>query len=179
MQVRFSIARGQPVSLDDSGEILGSVQDIVLDPDKGSVVGFFVSVASGFLASKALFLSTNDIVRWGTAAFIKRASALAEPGEFLRVQSLLEEPRKVLGQNIVTKSGTKLGKCRDVQFDTLHFRLHWFFPKSLLHWGTPIPASDVIEITQDAIIINDPLVPVLQEEEKPTEMALPRMPEAA
>lgn len=179
MQVRFSIARGQQVSLDESGEVLGFISNILVDPDKGMVVGFFVSVAAGFTGSKALFLSTNDIVRWGTAAFIKRATALAEPSEFLRVQNVLEDPRTVLGQQMVTKSGTKLGRCKDVQFDTLHFRVHWFFPKTLLHWGTPVPASDVLEITKKQILVRDPLIPIVEEEEKVPEVALPRMPEAA
>lgn len=179
MQVRFSIARGQPVALDDSGEVLGMVKNILVDPDKGAVVGFFVSVAAGFTGSKCLFLSSSDIVRWGTAAFIKRASALADPTEFLRVQPLLEDPRTVLGQQVVTQSGTRLGRCKDVQFDTLHFRVHWIFPKKLLHWSTPVAISDVIEVTKQQITVRDSLIPVPEEEAKMPEVALPRIPEAA
>ncbi len=179
MQVRFSIARGQPVALDDSGEVLGMVKNILIDPDKGAVVGFFVSVAAGFTGSKSLFLSSNDILRWGTAAFIKRASALADPSDFLRVQPLLEDPRTVLGQQVVTKSGTRLGRCKDVQFDTLHFRLHWLFPKTLLHWSTPVAIADVIEITKQQITVRDPIVPITEEQVQVPEVALPRMPEAA
>lgn len=180
MQVRFSIARGQPVVLDDSGEMLGNIDGILLDPDRGLVAGFFVRVPSGFFSSMTLFLSSNDIIRWGTAAFVKRASVLAEPGDFLRVQPLLEDKRSVLGQPIVTKGGVKLGTCKDVQFDTLHFRVHWLFPKTIFHWATPISVSDVLEITPKAIIVRDPLMPVVEEEEKTTaEVMMPQVPEAA
>ena len=178
MQVRFSIARGQAVALDDSGEVLGTVQSILLDPDRGTVAGFYVSVTSGFMGFQTLFLSVNDIVRWGTAIFVKRAAVLAEPDEFLRVKPLLEDTRKVLGQPMVTKSGTHLGRCKDIQFDTLHFRVHWFFPKGFFPWGTPVAASDVLEITKTKIIVKDVVIP-LEEEVKVPEVALPRMPEAA
>ena len=92
---------------------------------------------------------------WGQRIHIGESDILMPPQEIIRLASFLEDKRKVMGQIIQTKSGVTLGKCSDVQFDSEHFTLEWIFPRHFLRKGTPLPASDILEVTEEAIIVKD------------------------
>lgn len=152
MQVRFSTCRGQPVA-DADGDVLGSVQDLLLNPDTGRVEGLFVAIP-GFLRSDTAFLSSADIRRWGTAVELADADALGPLDEHVRLERLAADPRRMLGQPMVTEAGASLGRCADVQFDTESFHLQWLFPRRRLwRWGIPVPAHAVLEVRPDAIVV--------------------------
>ncbi len=163
---------------EDTAETLGALSGILLHPDTGKVEGFFVRM-SGFLVSQTLFLSSMDIIRWGTKVYVRHADALSDLGDLVRLQSLVEEQRPVLGQSIRTESGRTLGRCADVQFDTHSFVIEWIFPKSLWRWGTALPVSQILEVRKDGIVVKDPALPVTQSALKKVEMPVLEMPEAA
>jgi uncharacterized protein YrrD len=168
MHLRFSTSRGTPVALEETGETLGTIEGIVLHPDKASVEAFTVRTGGRFSPRK--YLLTIDIVRWGTKAWVRDAGALCHLEDLVRLQTLLEDPRRVLGQPIRTESGTVLGICKDVQFDTLHFLTEALFPRKGWTDGTAIPVAHVTEVRQDGIIVRDLAAP---EPEPQAEAALP------
>lgn len=174
---------GRPVAQEDSGELLGYVNGILLHPDTGTVEGFFVGVPRGFFGWHSLFLSSLDVRRLSTALFVRGSWVLSETEEIFRVQSLLADARTILGQKIRTVSGASLGTCADVQFDTLHFRLEWIYPKRWFRLRDPLPAAEIVEVKSDAIVVKDPIVPalLLEQEESTEEKArlMPSMPGAA
>jgi sporulation protein YlmC with PRC-barrel domain len=165
MHLRFSISVGTPVVEEETGQILGSVAGILLQPDTGKIEGFFISIP-GLLSSRSLFLSGMDILRWGSRIYVRDADVLSPVEEHIRLQGLLAEGRPMLGQGIVTESGKRLGSCADVQFDSARLVLEWLFPRKLLRWGTPIPVSQVIEVRKDVILVRDPVTPVQAAEPK-------------
>lgn len=175
------MAIGTAILGEETGEILGRIQGILLHPDRATVEGFFAQVPHGFLDTRTDFVSSMDIRRWGTVVVVSGADVLAPPKEFLRVQSILSDKRTILDQSIRTVSGKYLGRCKDVQFDTASFRTEWLFPKAWFRWGTAIPVSEIVEVTPEAIIVKDPLKPLPVEEAKEPEGAslLPQVPEAA
>lgn len=63
----------------------------------------------------------------------------------------------MLNQRIRTESGTSLGRCRDVQFNTDTMHIEWIFPRKWFRWGMALPVSDIIEVRNDAIIVKHPL----------------------
>ena len=159
MHVRFSIVRGTLVVDEQTQQTLGGISGVLLHPDTGNVVGFFV-VGMGYLAGQELFLLAADILSWGTKVHIRSEDRLTPPQDLIRLVALLEHPRPILGQKIVTQRAKRtLGTCSDVQFDTKHFQLEWLFPRRFFMEGRPIPASDIIEVTQKAIIVREPLKP--------------------
>ena len=177
MQVRFTTAQGLPVVDDEMTEQFGSISGILIHPDTARVEGFFVHIP-GFLRSFELFLSSMDILRWGLRVVVRDAQVLAPVEELIRLAPLLEEGRVLLGRPIVTKSGKKLGVCRDVQFDTQFFMMEWIWPRRWLRWRTPLPASQILEVTREAIIVKDE--EATRKEEVPVEaIILPPVPEAA
>lgn len=157
MHLRFSSCKGLPVFDEATGAVLGAVSGILIHPDTAAVEGFFVGV-QGFLQSKELFLASPDIVHWGTRIRVRSEDSLVEAEEIVRLQTLLEDGRTVLGQKMVTESGVLLGVCTDVQIDTKLLQTEWLFPKKLWRWRRAVPVSAVVEVRTDAIIVRDPLM---------------------
>ena len=80
---------------------------------------------------------------------------LAPAEEIVRLRPLLTDKRTILHQRIVTEGGQMLGRCGDVQFDTKLFMLEWLFPRKFMRWARPIPASSIIIVRNDAIVVRD------------------------
>lgn len=159
MHVRFSTAVGLPVTDEDGAEELGRLAHILIHPDTGKVEGFFVKRGGWLFRSESVFLATEDIRRWGLRVTVRGPEALWPVEERIRLQSLLEERRPVLGQRIVTDTGKELGRCADVQFGTGLFMVEWLWPRKYRRWGRPLPLSLVLEVRKDAIVVRDPSAP--------------------
>jgi sporulation protein YlmC with PRC-barrel domain len=144
--------------LDETGDVLGTISGILINPDTGKVEGFFIKIA-GFLRSEHLFLSSLDILSWGRRIYTRSGDNLAPIDDHIRLRALLAEGRTYLGARILTDLNRLLGRCRDVQFETQHFMLEWLFPKQFFRWRIPIPVSDVIEVKKGVIIVRDPSTP--------------------
>lgn len=166
------MCRGTPVIDSDSRHVLGAIDGIVVHPDTGRIEAFAV-LMPGFLSSRRVYLLSQDIVRWGTAVEIGDADALAPLSEHIRLASLVDGGRPVLGQIMRTQGGSVLGRCADVQFETDSFRAQWLFPRRyFLLWGVAVPISAVLEIRNDAVIVRDTAATVPKQDETPLEMVV-------
>ncbi len=121
-----------------------------------------------------LFLSVHDILRIGLVITVRDSERLAPPEDVLRVMSIVDEKCPVIGQRIVTKNTKRvLGTCMDVQFDTVTFMLEWLFPRKWFRLQTPLPASEILEVTPEAIIVREPEIKIEETKKAPVEhMAL-------
>lgn len=154
MHVRFSTVAGLPIVEEEREQHVASMSGILIHPDMGKIEGFFVTVPA-FLHTTELFLPTVDIQHWGSRVRIRDADTLSPLDDLVRLQTLAEERRTVIGQRIITEGGAVLGVCRDVQFDTKTFMLEWLFPKKWFRWQRPIPISSVVLVRTDAIVVRD------------------------
>lgn len=177
MQIRLSQALGIPVVEEGTTEALGRIDWPVLNPDTGKVEGFWIK---GFLGGPA-FLLSQDILRWGMRVAVRDMDSLCDPRDIVRLDSLLASNRPIIGQTIKTEGGAVLGRCKDVQFDTTHFQLSWIFPRRFFRWGISIAANQIVEVTPEAIMVRDLVVPtqVEETEEKTIPQILPSMPDAS
>ncbi|ALM09970.1 MAG: hypothetical protein PeribacterA2_0595 [Candidatus Peribacter riflensis] len=166
-----------PIRAEDTEEVIGVVNGILLHPDRGTVEGFFLRVP-GFFSSSSLFLSSFDIAHFGRVITVRDHDRIAPAEDFLRVRPLLEDPRSILGQRIQTESGMSMGRCRDVQFETGSLRFTWLFPKRFFRWRDPIAAREIIEVRPAAIIVRDPPAAVSEKGAEPVQPKLvPLLPE--
>ncbi len=165
MHIRFSTAIGTPVIADQEEQLVGRLSGVLIHPDLGKIEGFYISSGS-FFGAEHLFIATMSIVSWGMAIHIKSSEYVSPPEDILRIRTLLEDPRRVLSQSIITQERRRLGRCGDVQFDTKTFMLEWLFPARWFWLQAPIPVSDIIEITSSAIIVREPLRPHAEIEPK-------------
>ena len=181
MHIRFSTCIGTNIVCDSLHEAVGQILEILINPDSGKVEGFFV-VAPHVPFSAMPFVSALDIVRWGTAVHIRDADMISPAGDRIRLQPLLDDRRRILGQRIRTESGKYLGRCKDVQFNTDSMRCEWLFPRKWMRWSAPIPFSNIVEVRGDAIIVRDELQTIKDavEESEPLDLleAVTEMPKA-
>ena len=175
MHIRFSTCIGIPVLEEGHDHALGVIAGILIDPDTGKIEGFLVHV-QGFFGGE-MFCSSLDILRWGTRVYVRSADVLAPPEDRIRLQSLLQDPRTLLGQKIATESGTALGRCADVQFNTDSLHVEWLFPKRFFRYGVALPITDVLEVTEKAIVVRDPIKKEVVEEEVPEATPASNLPE--
>lgn len=173
MRARYTRSIGLPVLDEDAGEIVGTISGILLHPDTGTVEGFFIR-GPGLFPRNDLFLFSNDILHWGLRVTIRSAEVLSPMEDLIRLQSLLAGERPVLGQRMVTEGGRALGRCADVQFSTKDFRLEWLFPRRFWRNSIPVPASQIIEVRSDGIILREGTVPESKEE---SVSLIPQLPE--
>lgn len=140
--------------VDDRGDsALGTVSGLFLHPDLGTVEGLFVRGAG------EQFLAVQDIVHWGKTIVIRDEDVLSPLEERVRLVALWGEGRRVLDQKIITESGRILGRCRDVQFETVTFRLEWIFPRKFFRWGRALPASAILEVRPEGIMVRESELP--------------------
>lgn len=173
MHIRVSMARGMKIVDDSTQQTVGILDDPLIDPDSGRIIGFFVTSLS--LGDSQLFLHTVDIVSWGTRIHVLSADRLGPVQDFVRLTARLDDPRQFLGQQLrVHGTGRSLGTLVDVQFNTRHFMTEWLFPRKWLWVRSPLPACDIVEVTNDAIWIKDPLlsVPERSEENKSLDVSV-------
>lgn len=161
------------VTEDGTEEELGSLSELLINPDTGKIEGCFVAVP-GFFRSQQLFITVMDIVRWSTRVYVRNADALFPIEEHIRLLPLYMERRTILKQPIRTETGKFVGWCQDIQFDTRHFMVEWIFPKRFFRWGTPLPLSSIIEVRKDAIIVRD--TSVREKDAKPVPTLLEQLP---
>ncbi|MFA6038904.1 MAG: PRC-barrel domain-containing protein [Candidatus Peribacteraceae bacterium] len=177
MHARFSTTLHLPVVDDDVVEELGRINGVLIHPDTGKVEGFFLRT-HGFFRRQNLFLATEDIQRWGLRITVRGPEVLAPVEERVRLQTLLEEGRYVLGQRVVTETGRTLGRCADVQFETEFFMVEWLLIRKFWRWRTSLPLSQILEVRKDAVVVRDPLSPV-PEKAKEEKSPMLQVPEAA
>lgn len=152
MHIRIGTALGLPV-VDDAEELLGVLSGVFIHPDTGVIEGLFVHI-DGFFSSETLFLSSSSIEHWGSRIRVRGRDSLSPLDDFVRLSRLHEEGRTVLGQQMVTDSGRRLGRCGDIQFDTRLMRVEWLFPRRWFRWGVPVPINAVIEVKPEAVIVH-------------------------
>lgn len=176
MHVRFSMCLGLPVTDDETGDTIGFIDGILIHPDTGKVEGFRTR-SGGFFHTTELFLPSVDILRFGLRMTVRGHDALSSLDDFVRLRPLIEDPRPVLSQKIWTDAGTYIGVCKDVQFDTESYMVEWLFPKKWGRWKTPLPATQILEVRKDMIIVKDTTAITAKEEEGKVNL-MEGMPEA-
>ncbi len=156
MHIRQSFARGMQVVDDSTQQTVGVLDEPLIDPDNGRIAGFFVLPV--YLGESRLFLQSTDIVSWGTRVHVLSEDRLGPPEDFIRLSERLHDPRPFLGQVIrVAGTGRSIGTLDDVQFNTRHFMIEWLFPRRWLFVRQPLPASDIVEVTEAAVWVRDPI----------------------
>jgi sporulation protein YlmC with PRC-barrel domain len=153
MHLLRSTAIGTEVIDNIDHHIHGKVSDVLIEPDRGKIIALFVEVPG---MPELMALQTQDIASWGNRVHIRGPEVMGELDGFVRLASLLGDPRGVIGQSIRTKSGSFFGTCVDIQFRTDTFDIEWIFPrKFFILKGPALPVSDILEITSKAILIKD------------------------
>jgi uncharacterized protein YrrD len=104
-----------PVVSIASGEDLAEIRDIVYDAEAGAVVGFTLNKRGMLAGRHRQVLVTDNVHAIGQdAVMIADASKLSDPTEAEHAIASPEIELNVIGNDVLTESGTSLGTVVDV-----------------------------------------------------------------
>jgi len=157
--IKTSEVLGLPVVTIDGGEDVAEVKDIVYGSEEGRLLGFTLN-KRGFLSGKlrAVLPAPSVSAIGPDAVMITSASeCLANPDEAPDAVAAPDGNRDVLGNDVITEGGTKLGTVSDLILflggdgEVVGYELRRDGSKET--WFIPRPAQ--LAISGDALLVPD------------------------
>ena len=141
------------------GELLGVLQDIIVDPNNGRIAGLLVlvKISSGI---KKMAIIDVDILEWRNQIVVQDEDSFAEINEVVRLQKILDEKVFILNQPVYTISGEYIGHVRNYFIDVNNLimikilirKTEWLF---FCRTERIVTSDKIIKIEKDRIIIED------------------------
>jgi sporulation protein YlmC with PRC-barrel domain len=155
MEKYYSQTVGSAI-ITESGHQLARIYDVAFNTDTGKVVGFFTDHTGKNVVAPL------DIIQWGAALIVRDDESISESNEIHQVMESLKRGIRIFKNRVVTKNGEDLGRVIDFAVNNKFFTLtKLLVAKSFLglvyYKKRLIPATDIIEITKDKIIVKNPL----------------------
>lgn len=153
MIVIYSKLVGLPVFEIKTQKKLGQVKELVFNKSNFAINGILIR-ASSFL-SKENAISASDIVEVSSQAIlVNDEDALMNLNDSIRLKNAVKEGQYGIGQQVVTKSGNKIGRVIDLYISTDAMTVIKFLVKGLLSERI-IFAHTIVEIKKRKIVIKD------------------------
>lgn len=117
--VRASDVAGLPVVTIDGGEDAAEIKDVVYDASQHHLIGFTLNKRGWFRGSMRSTLSVDDVTGIGSdAVMVPGEDCLTEGGSGADGLSSPKADVDVMGNEVVSSSGSVLGKVVDVIIET-------------------------------------------------------------
>jgi uncharacterized protein YrrD len=155
MLLQASQIKGLPVGSTDTQERVGTVSDIIIDPDSGGLLGFVVK--SGLLGSNKV-LSFHDVTGIDhSVILVKEPESVLPVAEVAPIKHALADRRKLLKGKVVTEGGTNLGRVTDVVINTDTAMVTKLYISHVLEERI-VSAEKIVKVTKDHIVVKDDVV---------------------
>jgi len=156
MEKMFSNIVGTSVYLSDGRKPIAMVGDVIMDTDRGKLLAFVVD------KSNQMVIMDRDIIGWGDVIQINNFDDIIEADDIIRLTDIRKKNIVLFGNKVLTREGKVLGKVVDFSLDTNNFELKNLFVAKyilgLLQYDQRIiPASKVVEILKDKVVVEDDL----------------------
>ncbi|MBT4917097.1 hypothetical protein HN709_02255 [Candidatus Peregrinibacteria bacterium] len=156
MQKLFSNILGAPVYEDDSLRAFNTVKDIIIDPERGDMLGIVVEIR------RNMIIAPIDIVSWGDSVRVDHRDVVTEGNEILRVEEVLKREIHIPHSKVVSEDGDSLGVVFDYSIDSNSWKLNKIFVHKvflgLIRFETRIiPAKEIVEISKGKIVVKNNL----------------------
>lgn len=140
-----------PVGALDEGALIGSVRQVLVDPDQGKIAGFLVK-EKGF-SGRPKVVSTLDVIDVERSAMvINSRDSLVGRAEIVRIAKILEYKFNLIGLPARTKEGQMLGKVTDVVVDSITGEILRLYTRFLLQHRV-FERSQIDEITWQELFL--------------------------
>lgn len=150
----------QPVLSLRSGRRIAVTTAAIINPNNLKIEGFYCQddVSKGTLV--VLYQDIRDIIKQGMV--VNDHDALTDPSELVRLKDILDINFQLIGKPVVTASKEKIGKVNDYATETTSMYVQKLYVgqpllKSLSGGSLSVERTQIIEITNRKIIIQDPL----------------------
>jgi hypothetical protein len=162
LQLSQAIINRPVLSLRTGGEVATAIMPII-NPNNLKIEGWYCE--DSFDKKKQLILlnqDVRDILKQGIV--VNDHDVLAEPDELIRLRDVLALNFELLGKPVFTVSKERLGKVSDfaVEVPTLYIqKIYVSQPllKSLSGGGLSIDRTQIYEITNRKVVVQEPLQP--------------------
>ncbi len=137
--------------------VLGSLKDVIINPDNGDMVGIVCHVPG---LKKEMVANSSDITGVGTNfIMIGSVDNVAEKDEIIRLKEVLDKEIELIGSKVVDEDGRNLGKLRDYSVNLKTLRLERLYVTSvsfvkLIAKDLLIPSKDIIKIEKGKITVS-------------------------
>ncbi len=153
---------GKPVMSLRTGSPVGTILEIILNPNNLKIEGWFVDDHSRKQRRILLSQDVRDIIQQGFV--VDDHDSLTEPEELIRLKSVLELGFELNGKPVVTESKHRLGKVNDYAFEKNAFFIQKLYVgqsilKSFSGGAAVVDRTQIIEINNRKIIVKEATVP--------------------
>jgi len=130
----------------------GVVRDLIIDPEKGTVLAFIVG--------KNKIVAPMDVERIGNALFINSSDHITSIEDILRVDEVHKRNIQILGAQVRgIETGMYLGRVFNYSIDTTHMRLTAIYVAKLFlffkYEEKNIAAKNIVEIKANEIRVKE------------------------
>jgi len=155
MQIEASKLIDMPVGSIDEQSKVGTIADIVVNPDDGKLLGFIVS--SGLLGFNKMTISWQDIIDSDTNGLVVQTSENLMPvADNVRIAEVVKDEFTLDDLPVETKSGQRLGNVYDYTVNMELGSLTKIFVRQLLPpQDRIISRSNIISISKEKIIVRN------------------------
>lgn len=148
----------RPVLSLRSGAQVATTMSALINPTNLKIEGFYCQVRG---EKEQLILLTQDIRDTITQGFvINDQDNLAPIEELVRLKDIIDMQFDIIGKQVITLSGDKVGKITDYAVDAQTMFIHKLYAsqsilKHLAGGMLSIDRTQVNEITEKSVVIND------------------------
>lgn len=150
---------GTPILSMQAGGEIGRISGIVVDPNNLKIIALY---ASGATPSRTQnILDINSIREYSTyGAVIDSSDEFIEKDDVIKIRDTINLRFSLPGLKVETKKGTKLGRVMDYTVTDDNFTVEQLIVKrpalkSFLDPELTIPRTEIVEVTDDKIIVKD------------------------
>ena len=157
MVVFGSKLRNVPIIGLSSGTQIGLAERPVIDWTTLKIAGLICSTRE----NSSLLLLAQDVREYNSGVIlINSEDDLVASQEIIRLQPLLKAEFRLIGAQVRTESGTKLGQVSDYTFDPRNFEIQQLHLKrnllrGLIAGGLIIHRRQIVEVTPAIIVVRD------------------------
>ncbi len=159
---RYSQVKGMPVITVEEGKKIGSIDDLLVDPERMQVL--WLRLSSGSLLGDRTWVPA-DVVRsvGADAVIVDSNDAVRSSVDTHEAKDLRREGRRIVGTTVMTESGHKIGEANDYEFapDTMAVTKVYLPPESGFNLlrksegGKSVTTDRIVTVGADVIVVRD------------------------
>lgn len=154
---------GRPVMSLRTGRPVATTLEAIINPNNLKIEGFYCQDSVDKKKQLVLiYQDIRDIIPQGIV--IDDHDVLTEPDELIRLKEIIDIGFELIGKQVITSTKKRLGKVSDYAIETSTLYIQKLYVtqsliKSLASGNLGVDRSQIIEITNKRIVIQDPLQP--------------------
>lgn len=151
---------GRPVMSLRTGQQIATTRAAIFNPDNLHIEGFYCSDKFSRNELVLLYQDVRDVIPQGIV--VNDHDVLTEPHELVRLKKIMDIGFELIGKQVVSLEKRKLGKVTDyaTEIETMYVQKIYTSQgllRGLTRGNLAIDRSQINEITDTKIIVNDPL----------------------